>query len=161
MNEQTYKKIFAPDNGSLLEVTILDTNLHDWELILGFLRESYSVFFSENGIEVPLPDVHTIRTKTDETSFLIQVMLPGFTINCHALDVDRIQFDLLPDDVNSREKAEIIFGLMVRLAKLLHKDVLLTPEFGSASKEKLRNLAVCKVDSTGQIESRLDSSTES
>jgi|KBSMisStaDraftv2_1062788.scaffolds.fasta_scaffold1245406_2 hypothetical protein len=156
MNAETYKKIFAPDRGSLLEITIFGTTIYDWKLTLDFLSANYSLFFSENGTQMPLPDVQAICNKTEEASFLIEVMLPGFTVNCHAIDEDQIQFDLLPEDVNSGEKAEEVFRLMARLAKLLQKDVLLTPEFGSATQEELKRLAVCKIDAGGRMVSRLD-----
>jgi hypothetical protein len=157
MHKDTYKKIFAPDSGSLQEITVLDTDVSDWKVALDFLSTNYSVFFSENGIHTSLPDFPSIWEKRAEASILLEVMLPGFTLNCHFHDADRIQLDVLPENVNSREKAETVFHVMVGLAAILRKEVFLTPEFGSATNEQLRSLAVCSVDSISHlIESRLD-----
>jgi hypothetical protein len=33
----TYKKIFAPNDGMLLDVAVSDTSLNDWQILLDYL----------------------------------------------------------------------------------------------------------------------------
>ncbi len=58
-----------------------------------------------------------------------------------------------PDGVNSRENADAVFQLMVGIAATLNKPIFLTPEFGSAPQEMLRELAVCSAN-PGEAEVR-------
>lgn len=84
-------------------------------------------------------------------------MICGVSLNCQFFDVGQIQMNLLPEEVNSVEKAEAVFRVMTDIASLLKKEVLLTSEFGRATREKLREIAVCRVDGQNSLlVSRLD-----
>lgn len=87
----------------------------------------------------------------------MEVVLPGFTVNSHFLNSEYIEINLLPEDVDSAEKAEDVFRLMIAISDILAKEVFLTPEFGSATPEKLRELAVRVVDAKRNLmRSRFD-----
>jgi hypothetical protein len=157
LKAETYKKIFSPDLGSLLEIRVLNTSMADWQLLLDDLVAKYVSVYSEDGVVTSLPSAVALWQKNKEKSLSLEVLLCGFTMNCHFFDDGQIQVNLLPEDVDSMEKAEAVFGFMREISVLLNKEVLLTPEFGGATPEELRNLAVCVVEPTEHtIQSRLD-----
>jgi hypothetical protein len=129
----------------------------DWQLLLDDLAAKYVSVYSEDGVATSLPRATALWQKKNDKSLSLEVLLGGFTINCHFFDDSQVQFNLLPEDVDSLEKAETVFGFMKELSLLLHKEVLLTPEFGGAKPEDLCKFAVCVAEPTGQsITSRLD-----
>jgi hypothetical protein len=146
LKRDAYKRIFAPDCRSLLAIRVFDTNSDDWQLLLDYLSANNRLAYSEDGKACSLPKFEAIWRKHNEKTLLLQVMLPGFTANCHFFDNQQIQIDLLPEDVNSPKKGDAVFGLMNGMATVLNKTVFLTPEFAGASAEELRNLAVYVAD---------------
>jgi len=58
-------------------------------------------------------------------------MLPGFTVNSHFFLTDEIELNLLPEEVNSREKADAVFALIKGIAQLLGRRFM-WQEHGSA-----------------------------
>ena len=151
------KEIFASDSGSLLGIWVLETDQNDWQLLLNHLSAKYVVVYSEDGNNTSLPSAETILEKRKDVSRTLEVMLCGFTLNCHFFEVERIEVNLLPEDVNAPEKMDAVFELMTAIAALLNKEVYLAAEFGSATLKELRELAVCVVDPNDQsIRSRLD-----
>jgi hypothetical protein len=74
---------------------------------------------------------------------MLEIMLQGFTLNSHFTSTNQIQLNVLPEDVNSAEKADAVFHLMRGVANALDKHVFLTPELGSATDDELRQNALC------------------
>jgi hypothetical protein len=146
MNEVNFKEIFLSDQGILFEILVFDVSTHDWQTTLDLLRNSYVVIYSEDGKHCVLPEIMGIWKMQLKKSVMVEVVLPGFTINSHLHYRDRIDLNLRPEDVDSREKAESVFDLMLSIAKLLGKEVFMTPEFGSASVDRLREMAICVAD---------------
>lgn len=122
---------------------VFGVNSDDWQHLLNHLSTSYLVIYTEDGVQCTLPDMESITRNRDTKTLALEIMLPGFTVNSHFFRSDEIEMDVLPEDVNSLEKANAVFRLMIEIASLLDKQVLLTPEFGSADAEKLRQLALC------------------
>ena len=59
---------------------------------------------------------------------------------------DVIEMDVLPEDVDSLEKAQTVFMLMKCIARLLEKEVCMTGETSITDKEKFKQMAVCSCD---------------
>jgi hypothetical protein len=59
---------------------------------------------------------------------------------------DQIEIDVLPDDIDCRERADAIFMLMKCIARLLAKEVFMVRECGSFTGEELKQMAVCSCD---------------
>jgi hypothetical protein len=149
-----YKKIFASDNGALLDLRVFDTELQDWNILLEFLKSCYVCVYSEDGVAISLPRAESIWKRQKEVTVLVEILLPGFTLNCHFFDLHQIELDVLPEDVDSKDKAAVVFKLMTAIASLLGKEVFLMPE-GSYLRERLHDVAVCVADpKTGLIRSR-------
>jgi hypothetical protein len=157
LKAETYKKIFSSDLGSLLEIRVFNTSVDDWQVLLDDLVAKYVSVYSEDGIEAPLPSAVVLLQRDKEKALSLEVLLCGFTMNCHFFDDSQIQLNISPEDVDSIEKAEAVFDFMKRLSTLLNKQVTLTPEYGGASLEEVSNLAVCVADPTADsVHSRLD-----
>jgi hypothetical protein len=126
-----------------MQIMVFDTSSDDWRRVLKYFSANYVVTLTEDGVQKPIPDIETIFQQRDERSLALEVMLPGFTVNSHFFSKDAIELNVLPEDVDSNEKAESVFCLMTDIARLLNKHVYLTPEFSGASSEEIRRLAVC------------------
>jgi hypothetical protein len=147
MTNRAYEKIFAPNEGMLLDVLVFDTSMQDWQTLLDYLSTKYTCIYSESGVVGPLPKVEAIFRRRNEVSVFLECVLLGFTLNCYFFVVDQIELDLLPNDVKSAHSAEQVFALMRDIASVLKKDVFLIPEYGSADVEELQNMAVAVADS--------------
>jgi hypothetical protein len=145
-DEHRYREIFAPDSGALLDIYVFDVTAVDWQAVLNFLSAQYVLVYSEDGLAEPLPELATVWQRHNEKSLTLKVLLPGFTINTHFFAVEQIELDLLPEDIDSAEKANAIFALIGGIARLLKKEVFLVQEHGSASPEELRQMAICSCD---------------
>jgi hypothetical protein len=152
----TYKKIFAPNHGMLLDIVVCDTSLNDWQILLDHLSARYTCVYSENGLVHPLPRAEAVFERRNIVSVSLECMLMGLTVNCYFFLVNEIELDLLPDDVNSWDSAEQVFKLMKDMASILKKDIFLTPEHDTANAEEVRNMSVATADAIdGSIRSRL------
>jgi len=80
---------------------------------------------------------------------MLEILLPGFTVNCHFLPTSDIEMNVNPEDIDSFQKAEAVFQLMSDMAVQLNREVYLVPEFGSATRENIRSLALCVADPRG------------
>jgi hypothetical protein len=145
-DEHRYRDIFVPDSGALRDIFVFDVTAVHWQSLLHFLSANYVLIYSEDGVVEPLPEFSTIWQRHEQKSLTLEVLLPGFTINAHFFLNDQIELNLLPEDVDSPEKAEAVFTLIKAVARLLKKEVFLVQEHGSATPEELRQMAICSCD---------------
>ncbi|HTS09766.1 MAG TPA: hypothetical protein VMP68_29645 [Candidatus Eisenbacteria bacterium] len=144
-----YKRIFEPDKGTLLFVTVFDVDAADWQRLLDYVSREFLVAYSEDGDQKPLPSASSILKAREISAVMLEVMLPGFTLNSHLEAANQIRLDVLPEDVDSDEKAGAVFHLMMSIANALGKHVFLTPELGSATDDELRQKALCEAAPKG------------
>ncbi len=155
MSEINYRSVFCRDEGALLEIMVFDATPENWNRILKHLSQTYLAIYTEDGNQMPLPDVQEIWNAQQRRSVMLEIVLPGFTINCHFVEPDQIRFNVLPEDVDSQAKANAVFRLMTEMRDLLYKEVLLAPEYGNATHDELRQIAICTADpSTRSIRCR-------
>lgn len=133
--ERPWQEVFAPDSGTLLDIRVYDTIEADYDRLLGVLATRYRVVYCENGDAKDLPDYATIVRRRDLGSVSISVNVVGVEVRCFFWEKNEINLDLLPEDVDSPEKAESIFDFMKTIAKTLNKRVLLTAENASATSQ--------------------------
>jgi hypothetical protein len=146
LSNKNYRDIFRPDDRALQEIVVFDVDSHDWQHLLEYLARNYLVVYTEDGHQVALPSIEGIWSAQTERSVTLEIVLAGFTINCHFVVRDQITMNVLPEDVDSQAKADAVLHLMVELAGVLNKEVFLTPEFGSAEPDELRRMAICFAD---------------
>ncbi|HEY2915163.1 MAG TPA: hypothetical protein VGK21_17495 [Candidatus Angelobacter sp.] len=147
-DEYRYREIFAPDCGALLDIYVLEITPIHWQVLLDFLSAKYELVYLEDGVEETLPDFATIWKRHNEKAVTLKVVLPGFTVNSHFFLEHDIELDLLPEDIDSFEKAKAVFELIRGIARQLHKEVLLVGETSITDPEELRRMATCSCDPT-------------
>lgn len=138
-------------------IVVPEIGPESWQHLLDYLSGNYVLIYSEDGAETQLPDIESIWQAYDEKSLALEIMLPGFTVNSHFSSKNFIEMNLLPEDVDSSEKAEAVFQLLSGMASVLETKVFLTPVFGSATFDKLRELSICIADpKSNSISCRLE-----
>ncbi|PYV46350.1 MAG: hypothetical protein DMG94_10035, partial [Acidobacteria bacterium] len=60
------------------------------------------------------------------------------------------------DEINSQERAESALAFVADIARVLRKEVLLTPEYGTANETELRRMALASVTPSGSLSVRAD-----
>ena len=150
-----YRSIFKPDAGTLLDIMVFNVQVKDWQHLLASLSKRYSLFYSEDGVSKSLPHADSIFQARLQRSVMLEIMLPGFTLNSYFFLDSEIEIDLRPEDINSEEKAAAVFEFMMDISKYLGKEVFLTPEYGSGSVDKRRELALCVANSSKGLKFRV------
>ena len=125
------KEVFYQD-GSLRDVYVRETTGDDWQKLITFLESGeYQVTYKLDGTEGPLPsDFSDIEKHIGELGQLLSIYIEGVRMNSHFFGTQEIELDLLPDEVDTEEKAESVFRFMAEMGRLLGKEVILTPENG-------------------------------
>ncbi len=137
---------FEPDEGSLMELAVFETDRGEWQRFLDYVTDRYAVVYTKDGAASTLPRAERIFEAKGQCSVVMEVVLPGFTINSHFLRHDEIRLNALPEDIDTSEKSSAVFQFMLEVAELLSKEVFLTPEFAGATPTQLRSRAVCFAD---------------
>ena len=78
----------------------------------------------------------------------------GYTINSYFFIPGEIEMDLLPDEINSEEKAKSVFDFVSSIAHTLDKEVFLTGEGVNGNVAQLRSAAVLFVNPAGEFSLR-------
>lgn len=147
MNSEDYKFIFAPDSGALLDIRILETTPQDWQILLDFLPLHYEISYAEDGNPTKLPSFELISERRKKVAVSLKFPLSiGITVSCYFFDSEQIEMDFLPEDVNTPEKAQIVFDFMIVLARLLKTRVFLVPESSSSNQTEFKERALCSAD---------------
>lgn len=130
-------------DGQLLDINIFDTTAADWQTLLDFLPTKFVCAYLEDHARVcTVPVYTTIAERREFATLLLSIDIDGITINTHFFRTETIKFDILPNEVDTPEKADKIIGFMQSLSQLLKKDVFLDEENGSASDDWLRERAL-------------------
>jgi hypothetical protein len=146
VNEQESKRAFRPDSGTLLELFVFGADPELWQRALAYISANYLMVYSEDSVVTALPDMAEIFQSQETKSVCLEVLLPGFTVNAHFFCADEIEMNVLPEEIDSAEKAQALFQFMSGLASCLGKDVLMVPEYFSATEDELRRVAICIAD---------------
>jgi hypothetical protein len=144
-----YKEVFQTvERGGLFDIMVFNVTLNDWELFFQYLSTHHKIVYEESGMAKPLPNFDVIFERYAETPVSVKVCFPDFTVNCFFFDVDQIEMDVLPTDISSASRAELVFTLMSDVARLLGKRVIMTPE---SSEHRPEDALCCADPRTGEI----------
>jgi len=146
-----WRRIFEPDSCSLLDIWVFDTDHSHWRILLDWLQKNYHVAYSEDQTPKVLPSVAEIWEQPKAATRMLRIDLEGVTVNAHFFSLNEIEMDVLPEDIDSENKAQSVFEFVSRIAKLLTKEVILAPEYGSADQAQLKAIAFCTVDPAGTL----------
>jgi hypothetical protein len=125
------KDVFYQD-GSLRDIYVRGTSADDWQKLITFLKfGKYKITYELDSVESPLPtDFSDIQKYMGEEAQLLSIYIEDVRLNCHFFWAEEIELDLLPNEVDTEEKAETILRFMMEVGRLLGKEVILTPENG-------------------------------
>ena len=143
--------MFKPDSGIVFEIRAYGVTAKDYEILLPVLAKRYLAMYSENGETKDLPDYNTITRRRSLVTTMLELKIVGVQVRCWFVEENEIDLDLLPDDVDSEEKAEGIFGLMSTIAETLKKRVFLTAENAGATQQWSEEHAICVFDPPAQV----------
>jgi len=136
MTEQfeQYKWIFEPD-GSLLDMYVQETKLHDWLTLIDFLNENYKVKFAptlDNEPQDRINKDYVTSLLLDTTGELecrtVSVFCDNLIFNCHFFLQDEIEFDADPRELKGQKDFETLIAFMTAISKTLNKEIILTAE---------------------------------
>lgn len=129
----TFQEIFEPD-GSLVDLYVLDISPEDWQQLLNELQPEvlpYKFWDFEMDDEPRRLSqrIETIFARGDEASGCLLTLDPeGLRLNCHFFTTEEIEFDLVPQDIQSEDLAARLADFIRRVSALLGKPVLLCCE---------------------------------
>jgi len=146
LDSELWRSVFAPDQGTLLNIRIYGTDQTDHEAFLELVQSRYRISYSENGMDKALPEYEEIVQNRKFCSVRLSVDVGSIVLNSFFWDTKEINLDLLPEDIDSLPKANSVFELMKTLASHLKKPVLLTGENASATQEWSEQYAICVAD---------------
>lgn len=118
-----------PD-GTLRDIYVLDTSIADWQRVLdGLRRGAFALDYALEGATAALP-VNASVLFADERLHMsrLRIALGSVTIHCHFFQVDQIEFDIDPRDIEGQGELTAVVDFMRLVASACGKDVLLTPE---------------------------------
>lgn len=114
----TQERIFYCD-GSLRDIYVRNTTFEDWRKLLLWVRAGkYKITYKIGETEASLPsDFDEVEKRMSEFGQLLSIYVEGAILNCHFFWMEEIEFDLLPNEVDTEEKAEAILEFMKRLGR--------------------------------------------
>jgi len=117
----------ANEDGLVLEITIPNVSLYDWEIFLSEIREHHNHSFIGKCLGDPLPiQLDAVFFDAEEISLLV-IDLNNYTLACYFFDSNEIELDLVPSALND-ENLDPLIGLVQRIGKLLDKTVHISIE---------------------------------
>ncbi len=146
-----WKRIFEPDSSSLLDIWVFETDQSHWQLLFDWLQKSHSVAYFEDHTPRALPSLANIWERAAAGAPMLRIDLESCSVNAHFFSSNEIEMDVLPEEIDSEEKAQSVFEFVSGIARLLKKEVILAPEYGSADRAQLKAIAICTVDPTGTL----------
>lgn len=146
-----WNEVFKPDSGIVFEMRGYGITAKDYDVLLPLLIPRYPAVYSEDGETSACPDFSTITRRRNLVTTMLELNIVGVQVRCWFAEDDEIDLDLLPDDVDTKEKAEGIFGLMSMIAKTLKRRIFLTAENAGATQRWSEEHAICVFDPPTQM----------
>ncbi len=140
-----------PGNASRVQIKVFGMISDDWRVLLHFLDSSCQITYAEDGVSGKLPSYDMIATR--QTAARLSVNFAGLKVNSSLLYDADLTLELLPEEVETKIQGQMVLDFMVAIARLLKKEVLMTPGRAAATIEWFRENALCEVDpQTGVID---------
>lgn len=145
--DQFWKRAFQPDSGMLEEIRVYGTTEDDYRRLLSMLATRYHARYTRDDVDqAEIPDYSVILRDYEIVSIKVKFLVAGVLVHLWFWSEDEIDLDVLPEDVDSLDKAQGIVDLMKAIARLLNKRVLLTMENASATQEWSEQYAICSIN---------------
>lgn len=125
------KQDFEWDDGSLRDIYIFKTTLHDWQTLSDFLRSTYELKYSIDGGHKAFPklasEVFAVRAKANAQ---LNFQAGKILFACHFFDPEEIEFDIDPREIKSQSDLDTLLNFMQEIGNAICKPVSLAPENG-------------------------------
>lgn len=121
---------FQPD-GSLLDAYVFDTTVGDWQAFVDLVRSKGWWFaYSEDGQPRRLPArVEDVFARRGEMVLLLQVRpAPEVLVNVHFFTDVEIEVDFSREELQGRDRLDLLCSFLRAVGRRLGKPVALTPE---------------------------------
>jgi hypothetical protein len=120
---------FEPEHG-LIDVWAFDTTTEDWQKLLDFVsRKFQGLQYVVDSEPQELPSgVDEILSLRPERSTSLQIKIDGIALNSYFFCREEIDFDFNPREVRQALALQHVLEFLRRLADLLNKEVVVTPE---------------------------------
>ena len=116
-------------DGSLRDIYVQGTTEKEWVALFSFLEQSgYSLSYTKDGREFPVPPHPTLLGDTSCAHLLAIDIGEGVLVHCHYYVPEEIELDVDPREVNSPESVACLERFFVGLGNALAQDVVLTEE---------------------------------
>lgn len=144
MTWENIKQNIYYSDGSLRDIYVLNSTRADWEKWINYINENYEVkfiYYNDEGKEISNNKIAFQKVTEYWENTLDSVLNAEFLINkvvfkCYFFDVNEIENDIWPNDVNNIEQHNSIVEYLKSVSKLLNKEVILTPEGYTSSDKK-------------------------
>ncbi len=154
--EEVWRRVFAPDSGMLLDICVYGTSGADYRALLPFLVSRFSARYFRDGVQLDVPDYRIILADYEHASVFVNISIRGVQVNLWFHSEEEINLDLLPDEVDTSDKAVSVIAFITEIARLLDKRVLLTAENASADQQWSEEHCICSVEPDGTIAYNVD-----
>ena len=133
--EKLKKDIYYCD-GSLRDIYVLDVTKADWGRWVNYINENYEVkfiYYNNEGKEISnnkidFQKVNEYWENTLDSTLNAEFLIDKVVFKCYFFDVNEIENDISPKDVNDIEQHNSIVEYMKSVSKLLNKEIFLSPE---------------------------------
>ena len=122
-------------DGSLKDIYVHDTVIEDWEKVIDFLNQNYTLRYGNNisdiisnQIDKKYANKLLQNTKENVIGKLVSIDVGPLKVNCHFFGEDEIEFDMDPREIHRCEGIDELEHFMLQLSNLLNKQVILTEE---------------------------------
>jgi len=113
-------------DGSLRDIYIDKTDMHDWSALLDVARCNPYVY-TFDGVPRELPSPQSIFANRDG-GHLLTVNIGNASINCHFFIPEEIELDIDPRQVTGLATHELILNFLAELSSKVGKDISITAE---------------------------------
>ena len=116
-------------NQGLFRIRIVHPRPNDWHALIDFLRSTDTVLaHTVDGITAGMPEKILELFVDHLHSHELSIHLGGITMNCALSNPEMIELTFSSLEIDSEDKARVIFRLMSTIGRTLKRSVLLIPD---------------------------------
>ncbi|MEA2497034.1 MAG: hypothetical protein QOJ29_4945 [Thermoleophilaceae bacterium] len=125
------KDQFDLDDGSLKDLYVFGTNAMDWQTLIDLIRSrGWRYDYTEDNVSVRLPSsvAAIFLNRQHRATRLAFWPADSLRVHAHFFDVERIELDLDPHDIQGQPALDQVCQLLRALGRALTRDAVLTWE---------------------------------
>ncbi|MCF6407330.1 hypothetical protein L3C95_30830 [Chitinophaga filiformis] len=120
-------------DGSLRDMLVLRADRQDWKKWIDYVNENYRVKWYNGKVDryedrIDIGIIEEYWNGEHDLSSIASVFIDEIVINAYLADESEIENDICPKEFDSLKDHEKLMKFMTDLARILDKEVILTPE---------------------------------